>query len=1499
MLRKQLAEAYPHDYSLQQRYAQALIARGEHAAAFKWIDRALAGGFEWLAHEEESMRNVCTQALRSQGIYSELVEYLTKWVSQNPEGISAYQQYLSALVKADQIEQANDLIQKWMEEGQAPGTLPQGVSSRLSAAVAQALGQGYDLYTNRMDERWLKPLAEIVLFFARRESQVYSADRIMNHHQFRQSDECRAVRKTITKLLLAEIDELKADQIQRYVNWIMPNDPVVEAEVWGRIAAGIQRRWTAQSDLQLKHQLSRPLIQILSSRLAAEEYLAFLRLQLKEGPEENRASYASELFNALIGQPWSAEYESEAFSLLERLSNSEEPGQRLFTQVEALHRLTDSMIKARFDARMRQVEHQERLTRTELAAKKAENLRLAREAFAKRLRQAASEHSPALAEWMTVERLYFEVILGDNLEAVQDACWEFLGAEPTASGEVEPEQQAQWQLGEALRNRYLVTMLNLAARRSAKAASVNRALVYLDKGISLDSKDPPWKLLKYLLLVALDRPEDLEKSLGSWVRSDDPDNRWRLALGYLLAEQGRLAEAIELFEAVEADDELGPNDYRALAGWYMVVDRRQLHRRAIISSYKSMDEWRLSNWISAKLNPWQRNDQNLPGELDEEVMLVFAALFEKSGHPQNYLWQLREFYRATRDFRLLACLADGVIGHSAAKVYPFLQGMSSVLSEIRDEATADSAVKQIAQVRRRAETDVDRRAADLLEVQIERRSAELLNQPGPHVDAAVAALKRAFNQQWAEGEPRLMADFLAGLGAISEKKLADEQIRQLELLHQRGTPGSADRLHIAHSLANGYYNYARHEEAIDVLEAALGEFEQANHGILPQEANSPLSTFVDFLARQGYHARGENVLFKQLEHPVNRQQSIWLTERLYQHYEHAIGHDGDVSLGAGLALYQAVNRKLQDALSTDDNNHRYALINRLSSIYRTAHQMKRPGVVDDLEAFAFGRLAEVLRRQTNNYQSCVQQVADTLHDLAGARTGLAFLIERIENEPKWLRYNHQDGWSSHGWNLARWRTEAKELGDLEERLLAIVKDELRWDLRSRQSRNRQMYHRHHGNFWSENTDAFAQTAEEVLAERKDSGAAVQYIADYLYHGLDRHPRAIEILFSAHSRKILNEQGQSTLVKFLHEQNRYGESIAILQPLVELRPDNMQYRAWLMHAYFRTGRQEELLALLEDTDKYFHQENRWQEAAMASLGASCLENELFEQSVTYYKELIPLHQRTQPNRGIGNGTLTKYYENMARAYAGLQNTAQAVDAAGGAIISWGPRHERRADALRSLNDVLRQSPDLDAYVEHLDRQTAETGLDNPIVRKAIGEVYSEKGAYDKAIVQLRAACEIQPNDSQTHTALIACYDKQNDKQGAIRQTLESLRLSRRDINRYRDLGDRLKALERFEEAERAYTSIVEVLPNESESHTLLADLRQQQDRWDEAVLHWEQVAQIRSLEPTGLLKLAAAQIHQEQWDAAAETLKKLESRGWPSRFGDVDGQIRNLKQQIKR
>lgn len=1522
----ELAKQHRYDYSLQTQYANHLAGRGEYEAAYKWLDALLVDAeAEWHTYESESLRSTYMQLLENEARIDALVRFLAEWVKLNPESQTPYQQYLSALQRDGQEEKVDELVRRWLAEGrdaarkleqerkaaveagkskdQPHDTLPPAVSARLQAAVYYAAGMGPPYWTSRVEQKWIEPIAEAVRAIARLPELQHLANMVMQHGEFRSTDAAKKLRQEFLNVLLEEAATLPHELLNQIVTWISQNDPIVEKAHWQALADTLVKRWAKEVDVGVRRSLAATLVAIYS-HIGPEPLLAFLERQLKEEPPEDHASHVQQLFDTLLVQPWKQEYEDRAYELLADIGKQpKQPGedevqrrlQELLAKLGALHRLNDRMVQARYEAAMNAIEHQEKLTRTELAAKRKEARKQAREAISDRLRGDRERYGETLAPWMVVERTYLDVQLERKLDEAAAEAWEYLGAKPKQIN----EEDLFAALDHLVRTRHLTTLAYLATRKNAPQELIDRLLAYYDAGASMESEKRYWQVQKFRLFAALDRPQQLEKELRGWI---DPkqvaDNAWRIALGYLLAEQARFDEAITLFEDVKKADELSATEYRALAGWYMAVNQREKHEAAAMAAYLAEGEQVLNYRLQHMMQPWNRGDDQIPDEPDPELLKVFAALFRKSEHPQNYIHYLQRVYQYSRDFRLLESVTDGVIGHSALRIYPLLGGMHNLLTDVREEATVDEIIAHLVDVRKQVRTDVDRRAVDLLEFVVERRAAELQNQAGPHVTAAVKAIRRATKGEWADGERRLMADLLANLGVIAAKELAAEQLRVLAALHAEEKRGTFDRLYIAKRLANTRWGYNQHAQAIDLLEAALAEFRVASGGVLPQSANDALSTFVTYLQGRGYYERGERVYLAEIKTAPNAQQRHWLTQQLYNLYHSTIVHGARVSLGQGAALYQAVEKQLRQALDTPDQNHRYELIRLLARIYRAGKDKNFGTVTADLRDFAFRQLPGVMKRQTVNYQSIISTVASTLHDVASARDGLAFLIERIENEPSYLRYQGQDGWSQHAWSLGEWRRElGGGVGDLEPRLLKLVLDELRRDLHSRQARNRNIYTKHNNHFWAEKEADFARVTEEVLEKNMQSSGTIAYIAEYLYHGLDRYGRAIEILLAAHERKVLDEAAQGQLVNFLHGQQRFAESIPILLPLVERRPENMTFRVQLMHAYFKTGQRDRLLALLDATDTYFHEHKLWNEGNIAALAHSTLENQLYERSVAYYKEVIGLHERTAPNRGIGNGTLSQYYMYLSQAWAGLKNTVEAVDAAGAAIVAWGPAHHNRRDALHTLKNVIAAAPDLDGYVKTLDQQVAESGLENPIVRKAVGTVYYDRGEYAKAIAQLEKAIEVQPNDAETHTTLIAAYDNAGDKRGAIAQLVEAVELRRREIALYKDLGERYQALGEADAAERAYTTIVEVLPTESESHALLADLRQNQGRWDAAAEHWARVAEIRKLEPTGLLKLAEAQINLKRIDDARDTIRKLEKRDWPTRFGDVQSQVRQLENRV--
>src|SRR5207253_5755610 len=262
---------------------------------------------------------------------------------------------------------------------------------------------------------------------------------------------------------------------------------------------------------------------------------------------------------------------------------------------------------------MAKVAHPEQLKRTELKQKQADSLRLAQQQYADHLAgeiarrsQNADAANVSFVPWLTVEKLYLDTLTDRNLPQVAQACLQFLGPKPPQPKKTATEEEKEPKLDQILQHRYLVTALNVAARKNADPAFSARLLQYFEQGITPGGEQNTWKLAEYQLLIALDRPKELEQALRQWIRGGDADSRWRLALGYLLAEQGKLAEAIKTLESIESADDLGSLAYRALAGWYLVENRRAQHERATLAMYRTMDERTLHRLLYTRLRPWQR-----------------------------------------------------------------------------------------------------------------------------------------------------------------------------------------------------------------------------------------------------------------------------------------------------------------------------------------------------------------------------------------------------------------------------------------------------------------------------------------------------------------------------------------------------------------------------------------------------------------------------------------------------------------------------------------------------------------------------------------------------------------------------------------------------------------------------------------------------------------------------------------------------------------------------
>ncbi|MCE9584706.1 MAG: VIT and VWA domain-containing protein, partial [Planctomycetes bacterium] len=1271
-----LAEKYPFQVDLQTAVANNLAARGEVDAAIAFLAAAEAKNGPWQDYEIDQLRSTASWILFNYYRLDAFVTFVEAWEQAHPGKVTqgAWDMYLSALIMTDREPRATKLIEEWLVSFRKDHLEP-GEIARVNAAIRHAMGQGQNLYHNRFDERLSATLAATALYFADHKQVSYLAGQILQYGNFTVTDEARAARNTIYARLKTQIATLPAAKINEFISWLRPYGFVSdEGEAgWQKIFDAVYERWLTEQVAQEKQILA----QIILGYGRGELRIKCLRKLLQDAktPAEQTAAREN-LFNALLAEPWKAETQVELLGLLPQLNSP--PGAtkteelNATIRVFALQMLANWMTNAHADATVAALPGVNELPRRKVAEARVKALREAREQTVLTLKQLEKQADlEAIRPWITIERVYQQVKLGGETKGLDAEVQALLKNVTEANAKKKPEEITT--IDRILAERCVATLSWLAVRAAGEpgAPADPAFLVLLTEAIKNESELIEWREAKYALLAALDRGDALEATLKEWYgeKREFAKLRWGMALATIEAERGQVQDAVTIYEELRKMGELNPEQLKTLADWYIVLDAKDKSRETRILSWQAHNEWEIQNWLQTQVYKYQRSGPDVPSEMDAEVPLAFIGLFRKAQSPANYVWVLQQFYGATRDFRILECVPEAVIGQSSQQIYPFLSSFRSVTDSIQEEATLDRLTKHLESLYASSNHDVNRRALRLLQFMVERKATEQAHGTETHAEAALTALKEAFKLTWADGEPQMMSAFLAGQGALKPASLAEEQLRELRVLYGNAPANSEVRFAIGGDLASAQWANGRQKEAIVTLGGALDEFRQASKGRLPVSANGLLGSYASYLQAVGDYRAAEKVWLDELTGQTNEQQALWMKQTLYYLYASALANRAEVSLGKGQDLYTAVTRKIVEDMKANTNeNHLWNLINILANIWLNCHRdLKYPNVGADVATFAFETLPPLLGQYNfRNAAGMISTVAERLREIVGAERALEFLVIRAETEPGWLRLQNQGFWAQHGHEAGRCRNEAKNIAPaLADRLLALLLREIREDLRSMSPQNRSMYTIGSGDFWAAKKGDFKQTALEVLAKYERSEAHVLYIAAYLYHGLNLYGDAIDALLAAHGRQLLGLNGRYQLCDYLQQQNRYAESIPILVPMIAQAPDELAYRVLLLRAYYRTSDEKMLLEALAQADAHFHKDGRWIESAMATLGSICLETHLYKQCIAYDDEAIALHVKTAPNRGVGDGILSTYYRDEAGAWSGLGQTDKAVDAAAGA------------------------------------------------------------------------------------------------------------------------------------------------------------------------------------------------------------------------------------------
>jgi len=1487
--RKAIYDAEPGAVDAVLAYANLLRQREDLTGAIDALAARVADGGPWTLGEGDQLRGHWVGWLHELRDLPALARVADAWLAANPRAVVAYQIRLTMLYLKGQDAEADRWI---LAQLAAPFATPADLAAEAARAAAMsfALGQGWHFWAQQVPVAMRAPLAELATRAARVDGPARAlAGQILSDWRFRQTEEARVVVETLRKELTAAgaAAAMPRERLAAWLGWTLAG---LDDEAKAALAEALRARWRAATTPTERDAFAGLLMSVLPSGGRDEARIAFRREQRAAADAKTRPAAADALFDALTSAPWEAAREDEAFGLVAtRLpADATTPvaiARNAGLAAQGARTLSAWIHEGRRLAALGTPEAQRARTRAAAQAAAREALAAARRDTAARLATAVAAAQPPVRTWFEVERLGYAAETLADLARVEGEAREVLEAVPAGSFDA---------LDAHLADRAAGVLAYVATRRTAPVGLADRVLALFRARIAANDRLLDDRREVFALLVALDRVDELEATLASWIRPDDVNVSLRAALARVQAERGDLKAAAATLEAAAAVGELDAETWGGLATWYLVLNDDARREAALDQQLATEPVWQLQQRLWQASNRLARSGGGVPEELDPETLRVLRFLLAKAEHPGNYVGNAVQLYRPTKDFRVLEALADGVVGHSPEAVYGFLANVRSVVEDVHEEATCDALGARLTAALARAPRDVDRRALRLFRASVHARAAAVPKADPAQGRKALEALTAAFDGGFVAGERLLLARHLVALQP-SVPGLAEEQMRQLLALLAASDGGRTERLGLERAVAEVLWARGRNDDAVDRLAAALAAVRADTDGTLPPEAQDEYGLLLGWWEHLGRFRVAEARLRDDLAAETRSMRREQLRMRLFRLYGVALARGGTLSLGARTALFRAAVPELERYLVDGPAYLADETVNHHAALFRAAKTTAAVGDVGaQYHAFCRTQLPPVLERSPQEALDLLQTVLSHLEALEGRGAALEVALDAYDREAPWRHRNGQGVWDRFAGSMAEWRRTASGIAPLERRLLPIVLKHLEEELSAGGGRGGAFWHLGPGAFWAARRGDFVAVATKVAELNAARPAVALHVARYLREGLGLPGEAIATLEMVLAHGNAPEDVRYQLATWLKEASRFADAWPHAERLVNERATRVEYRflaATVLHAL---KRDPEARALLEAGVEAAKAAKLWQAGGAHAYGATALELGFADRAATWVEEALQLR------RDAGGGVsgiqpdLARWYGTLARARSLLGETDAAVKAATASVVAWGNNARQRGEALETLRAVLAGAKDLEAWQARYDAEVAGAGADAPVLRKLLGRVYTDRGRTELAVAQLRAARDLDPLDAETHGLFVAALDRAGDAKGALEALFASVRLAPKNLAAYPDLAQRFEAVGNAADAERARTNLVEAMPSEPDGHRALAELRQATGRHDLAVERWRQVVRVRPDDPTGWLALARAQLAVGDKAGATATLDHVLSRTWEDRFGDVKAEATRLR-----
>lgn len=1515
--------------------------------------------------ERDSFRSAIAEILEQDRRYEELVEFLREWTKRDATDEGAYSRLLWALLAIHEQDEAEELVAKWLDRALAEEELTDQEESQARAALRYRLGYVHRISRQALTVPMARDLLEIgkkLLAFPERWDL---ASTLFSYSAFSGMEQGAELRKEILKTLRATFREVTLDELRILRNHLQQDGSEELAAFHRELAAYFEQERRKADDR--KDELTELLWALYGySPFTWQDRVDYARKVVAEGGPL-RDTFQERLVDLLLDPPADQVEEMLPAALREiaKMGADLSPSQRKLAQLAKLEAATPILVEKFFAPKREEIQ---RLAEKE-PQNRAEHVERLKEAHAAAVEKGVAllqdfqnEAPGYLRPWADMFSWSLLAKLDRDHGAIIAALREIVGARPgpeivgeadaeNAAVEAEEERAVDAEANEAealaneaaetdrlLRSVFVgraISMLTwFATKPKADAELVDFVRGWLEAATAAPQASLAWRQMLYQFLLARDDKQRIEALLRVWSspegKADDERGLtapWRRELAMFLAEQSKpgegtnLDEAIRLFEGLRADRTLDAGDLLLLADWKLAQGDEAAWKAIRSEAWALADEDQLSRMLQQVARQWR--SQNHPETLEEETLRQIDALFQKSTNPENYVGIVRDIYLGSKDFRLLASLPRQVMGRTAGVAYAFTQSVATqLLPSVHEEATLDEMRRLIEELLAARQGDdpqsvTDRRLLNLLLATVEMRAANVLNQPGPHAQKALASLRRASETPYGADQAVAAATFLRSIFdyATLGPELRTEILLQMERIERIVGQASEDRLRIALLRMQALITIPQdgialplkgnpRQQAYLIGEAAFDDFRRAHPEVFPaalqellEQRMSMLQSDLRFRESERLLAGAEQVARKNLG-------DDWYDTKRLSLWRSALYAGQEVSVGGGKDLYVALRDAAIAREKQAEPKHREERLTFLADVFTVAYDRGIPGVREDVDRFVTNRLKVAIEDLPEAFANVVNRYGSLLERVFSPKRRLAFVLDRIEDYPPLLAWEVDHRNRNFNQTIAYLRREidkspTEELGELEEPTVRFMVQEIQREMRWRQAGNRAGWSRNYDNteglFWVAKKNRFRDAALEVLAETPDSLDAALYVTRYLHDDLSMTKDAIVVLERAWRSGMTDTDVAEQIVSYLRTDKREPEAIPYLLALIERVPSNMQYRRELILAYWNANRKDEANQSFDDAVAYMEKHDLRDESNVSLIGRTGIHIDRAQEGVPMIEEAIRMRESTVKSVASGDHQFSSYFEELAQGYLKLGEGRKAFDAAASSVVVWPAGMDERWYPIDRLQDVLRQMPDREQFLADWNAEVLETGKDSQLLRKELGRVLLEEGKPAEAAEQLELATELGGIDPEVDQLRTEAYAAVGNQEGLRRAWIDRLRNSPREYDLYLQFAKTMEAGDPM--IERAVTTTVELDPTEGGSHLALAGWRLEHGDLDAARRQYVRAQELRTFDPAGWLGEAEVLVRQERWNDLRQTIKKLRETTWTNPPPDLSQKIEALRAKL--